>query len=58
MSTVRRAWWLQRDLLVWLMLPLLAVVAATGAVGTFTAQRLTDKAFDRWLLDTARSVAA
>lgn len=58
MSGTRRAWWLRRDLLVWLMLPLLAVVAATGAVGTYTAQRLTDKAFDRWLLDTARSLAA
>jgi len=57
-SGTRRAWWLRRDLLIWLMLPLLAVVAATGAVGTFTAQRLTDKAFDRWLLDTARSVAS
>ncbi|HEX7866761.1 MAG TPA: sensor histidine kinase N-terminal domain-containing protein [Variovorax sp.] len=57
MSGTRRAWWLRRDLLIWLMLPLLAVVAATGAVGTYTAQRLTDKAFDRWLLDTARSLA-
>lgn len=54
----RRARWLTRDLLLWLMLPLLIIVAATGALGTYTAQRLTDRVFDRWLLDAARSVAA
>lgn len=40
------------------MLPLLVIVAATGALGAYTAQRLTDRVFDRWLLDAARSVAS
>lgn len=55
---LQRAHWLKRDLLLRLMLPLLIIVAATGALGTYTAQRLTDRVFDRWLLDAARSVAA
>ncbi len=50
--------WLRRDLLLRLMLPLLAIVVATAALGTFTAHRLTDRVFDRWLLDAARSVGA
>ncbi|WP_295457127.1 sensor histidine kinase [uncultured Thiodictyon sp.] len=50
--------WLSRDLLVRLMLPLLAIVAATGALGTYTAHRLTERVFDHWLLDAARSVGA
>lgn len=49
---------LKRDLLLWLMLPLLGILAVTGALGTYTAHRLTDRVFDRWLLDSARSVAA
>lgn len=48
---------LRRQLLLWLMLPLLGVVAATGALGIYMAQRLTDRVFDRWLLDAAVSLA-
>ena len=58
MSRPARARWLTRDLLLRLMLPLLAIVGATGALGTYSAQQLTDRVFDRWLLDSARSVAA
>jgi len=53
-----RTRWLTRDLLVRLMLPLLVIVAATAALGTYTAQRLTDRVFDRWLLDAAHSVSS
>ncbi len=49
---------LRRRLLLRLMTPLLAIVAATGALGLVTAQRLADRTFDRWLLDAARSLAA
>ena len=48
---------LWRDLLTRLLLPLLLIVAATGALGVYTAQRLTDRTFDRWLIDAARSLA-
>jgi two-component system sensor histidine kinase TctE len=48
---------LWRDLLRRLLLPLLLIVAATGALGLYTAQTLTDHTFDRWLLDTARALA-
>ena len=48
---------LWRDLLHRLLLPLLLIVAATGALGVYTAQRLTDRTFDRWLIDAARSLA-
>ncbi|UUX97222.1 sensor histidine kinase [Aquabacterium sp. J223] len=48
---------LTRDLLRRLMVPLLAIVAATAALGSFTAQRLTDRVFDRWLLDAAHSLS-
>ncbi|MDP3086427.1 MAG: sensor histidine kinase N-terminal domain-containing protein [Rubrivivax sp.] len=58
MAASRRANWLTRDLLLRLMLPLLVIVGATGVLGTLTAQRLTDRVFDRWLLDAAHSVAA
>lgn len=58
MRKTRRVQWLKRDLLLRLMLPLLVIVAATAALGAYTAQRLTDRVFDRWLLDAARSVAA
>jgi two-component system sensor histidine kinase TctE len=52
-----RIHWLGRELVLRLMLPLLAIVVATGALGTYTAQRLTDRVFDRWLLDAAHSLA-
>ena len=58
MTPAPRARWLKRDLLLRLMLPLLVIVAATGALGTWTAQLLTDRVYDRWLLDAAHSVAA
>jgi two-component system sensor histidine kinase TctE len=48
---------LTRDLLRRLMVPLLAIVAATAALGSWTAQRLTDRVFDRWLLDAAHSLS-
>ena len=48
---------LWRDLLRRLLLPLLLIVAATGALGVYTAQTLTDRTFDRCLIDTARSHA-
>ncbi|BEU96701.1 sensor histidine kinase [Acidovorax sp. DW039] len=49
--------WLLRELLLRLMVPLLVIVAASGALGTYTSHRLTEKVFDRWLLDAARSLA-
>lgn len=48
---------LVRDLLLRLMMPLLLIVAGTGALGAWWAQRLADQTFDRWLLDSARSLA-
>ncbi len=53
-SRVRR---LQRELNLRLMLPVLAIVALTAVLGTFAAQYLVDRVFDRWLLDTARALA-
>ena len=58
MSRVLRVRWLKRDLIIRLMLPMLAIVAMTAALGTYTAQRMTERVFDRWLLDAARSVAS
>ncbi|WP_157271821.1 sensor histidine kinase [Azohydromonas aeria] len=49
---------LKRELLLRLMLPLLAIVAATGMVGNFVAQKFTDRVYDRWLLDVAHSLAS
>ena len=54
----RRSRWLTVDLLLRLMLPLLVIVAAAAGFGTYTAQQLTARVYDRWLLDAARSVAA
>ena len=48
---------LRRDLLLRLSLPLLLIVGATGALGLYTAQTLTDRTFDRWLLDAAQALA-
>lgn len=48
---------LLRELLIRLMAPLLAIVAATGALGLTTAQWFTERTFDRWLLDSASSLA-
>ena len=58
MPSPGRARWLTVDLLLRLMLPLLVIVAATAALGTYTAQRQTARVYDRWLFDAARSVAA
>jgi two-component system sensor histidine kinase TctE len=49
---------LHRELLTRLMLPLLALVAASGVAATYSMQRLADRVFDQWLLDTASSLAA
>lgn len=54
--SARKNRWLRRQLNLRLMLPLLAIVAATGALGAYAAQRLVDRVFDRWLLDGARSL--
>ena len=54
----RRARWLKVDLLLRLMLPLLVIVAAAAGFGAYTAQQLTARVYDRWLVDAARSVAA
>lgn len=48
---------LRRQLTLRLMLPLIAIVVATAALGTVAARRLTDSVFDRWLFDAAQSVA-
>jgi len=48
---------LGRDLVWRLLQPLLVIVLTAGALGTYTAQRLTSHVFDRWLLDTAGSLA-
>ena len=48
---------LWRDLLRRLLLPLLLIVAATGALGLYVAQTLTERTYDHWLIDAARSLA-
>ena len=53
-----RTRWLTVDLLLRLTLPLLLIVAATAAFGTYTAHRLAARVYDGWLLDAARSVAS
>jgi two-component system, OmpR family, sensor histidine kinase TctE len=58
MEGARRPQWLTRHLLVRLMSPLLAIVAATAGLGIYTAHRLTDRVFDGWLLDAAGGVAS
>ncbi len=57
-ARARRAPALWLDLLIRLLLPLLLIVAATGALGVLTAQTLIERNFDRWLIDAARSLAA
>ena len=57
MANVTNAPSLLRPLLLRLMAPLLVIVAATGALGVYTAQWLTDRTFDNWLLDAARALA-
>lgn len=49
---------LGRELLLRLMPPVLLLVAFTAALGAVYAKRLSDRVFDRWLLDAARSVAS
>ena len=49
---------LRRKLLIRLMLPLFALVAASGLISTYVMQRLIDRVYDQWLLDTANSLAA
>ena len=47
---------LRRDLMLGLTLPLLIIVVATATLGTYSAHRLTERVFDRWLIDAARSI--
>ena len=47
---------LRRDLMLRLTLPLLVIVVATATLGTYAAHRLTERVFDRWLIDAARSI--
>ena len=54
--TLPRPTGLRRDLMLGLTLPLLVIVVATATLGTYAAHRLTERVFDRWLLDAARSV--
>lgn len=53
----RRSPSLVGNLLLRLTVPLLVIVAATAALGGWWAQRLAQQTFDRWLLDSARSLA-
>jgi two-component system, OmpR family, sensor histidine kinase TctE len=48
---------LRRQLTLRLMLPLVLIVAVAGAIGLFGAQAETAEVFDRWLLDSANSLA-
>jgi two-component system sensor histidine kinase TctE len=48
---------LHTELLFRLLWPLLAIVAATGALGTLAAHHLTDRVFDHWLMDATSSLA-
>lgn len=48
---------LVRELQLRLLLPLLAIVAVTAALGAWWAQRLVEQTLDRWLLDSARALA-
>ena len=45
------------NLLLRLTVPLLVIVAATAALGGWWANRLAEQTFDKWLLDSARSLA-
>ena len=45
------------NLLLRLTIPLLVIVAATAALGGWWASRMDEQTFDRWLLDSARSLA-
>lgn len=49
--------WLRRELLLRLMMPLLAIVVIAGAFGVYNVGRLIEQVFDRWLFDSAGSVA-
>lgn len=55
--TAHRSRWLQRQLEIRLMLPVLLIVAVSGLLGFYGAQRLVERVFDRWLMDAGRSLA-
>ena len=48
---------LVRSLLLRLTVPLLFIVATTAALGGWWANRMAEQTFDKWLLDSARSLA-
>lgn len=55
--TQTRPNWLQRQLEIRLLLPVLLIVIVTGLLGAYGAHRLVGGVFDRWLMDAAKSVA-
>lgn len=55
MSVPRR--WLQRELQIRLLLPVLGLVVISAILGGLGAHRLVDRVFDHWLLDAAQSLA-
>jgi len=53
--TVPRPSGLRRGLMPGLTLPLLIIVVATATLSPYGAHRLTERVFDRWLIDAAHS---
>jgi two-component system sensor histidine kinase TctE len=49
---------LQRDLMLWLVLPLFALWAGGSLVAYRIASAIAENVYDRWLFDSARSLAA
>lgn len=57
MTVPGRQRWLQGELMLRLMVPLLAIVVVAGLLGVWGARQLTDDVFDRWLIDGARGLS-
>ncbi|SIR61327.1 sensor histidine kinase [Pseudacidovorax sp. RU35E] len=55
-GALRHVQGLRHQLLVRLMAPLLLMVVVAGMAGIWYAREVTERVFDRWLLDAARSV--
>lgn len=56
MDKTRRRW-VQRELQLRLMLPVLLIVGLAGLFGAYEGQQVVNRVFDRWLLDGAQSLA-